>query len=136
VQTEGMTADYFPHGVTKAAFTSLSCRHYYNVRVRYHKMNTIIQDEIVNRILYEHHMEFSSPTTTTNPGAVLLPTPFDLAAFTYPCLKQFQNSSDVIVHLTCNHRSRTKYSREQSSAWDVPWDGMGRIFLENFKQIK
>ncbi|CAF3639029.1 unnamed protein product [Rotaria socialis] len=105
VQTEGMTADYFPHGVTKAAFTSLSCRHYHNVRVRYHKMNTIIQDEIVNRILYEHHMEFSSPTTTTNPGAVLLPTPFDLAAFTYPCLKQFQNSSDVVVHLTCNHRS-------------------------------
>ena len=26
--------------------------------------------------------------------------------------------------------------RDQSSAWDVPWDGMGRTFLENFKQTR
>jgi hypothetical protein len=105
MQTEGMTEEYFPHGITKEAFTSLSCRHYYNVRVKYHKMNTFIQDEIVNKILYEHHLESASPTATTCPGAVLLPTPFDMSIFTYPCLKQFQNPSDFIVHLTCNHRS-------------------------------
>ncbi|CAF3553209.1 unnamed protein product [Rotaria sordida] len=105
IQTEGMSAEYFPHGISKAAFTCLSCRHYYNVRVKYNKMNTFIQDEIVNKILYEHHIEPSSPTITTSPGVVLLPTPFDISTFMYPCLKQFQNSSNFIVHLTCNHRS-------------------------------
>ncbi|CAF2785557.1 unnamed protein product [Rotaria sp. Silwood2] len=105
VQTEGMPVEYFPHGISKAAFTCLSCRHYNNARVKYHKMNTFIQDEIVNRILYEHHIETSTPTTTTSPGLVLLPTPFDTSTFMYPCLKHFQNSSNFIVHLTCNHRS-------------------------------
>ena len=103
-----MTADYFPHSIAKRAFTLLSCRHCYNVRVRYNKMNTFIQDEIVNKLLYEHHLETSSPTVTTSPGAVLLPTPFDLSSFAYPCLKQFQSSPDFVVHLTCNHRSTIK----------------------------
>ena len=71
-----MTIDYFPHSISKAAFTCLSCRHYHNVRVKYQKMNTFIQDEIVNKILYEHHLASSSPTITTSPGAVLLPTPY------------------------------------------------------------
>jgi N-acetylmuramoyl-L-alanine amidase CwlA len=100
-----MSVDYFPHGITKSAFTCLSCRHYYNVRVKYHKMNTFIQDEIVNKILYEHNMDFSGPTIITSPGAVWLPTPFDTSIFTYPCLKQFQNPSNLVIHLTCNHRS-------------------------------
>ncbi|CAF3640658.1 unnamed protein product [Rotaria sp. Silwood1] len=105
IQTEGMPIEYFPHGITKPTFTCLSCRYFYNVRVKYHKMNTIIQNEIVNNILYEHHIESASPTSTTSPGVVLLPTPFDISTFTYPCLKQFQYSSDLLVHLTCNHRS-------------------------------
>ena len=101
-----MPIKYFPHSITQAEFTCLSCRHYYNVRVKYHKMNTFIQDEIVNKILYEHHIESSSATATTNPGAVLLPTPFDRSIFTYPCLKQYKNSSDFLIHWTCNHRSK------------------------------
>ena len=103
-----MPVEYFPHGISKTAFTCLSCRHYYNVRVKYTKMNTFIQDEIVNKILYEHHIESSSPTAVTSPGAVLLPTPFDVSTLTYPCLKQFQNPSNYVVHLTCNHRSMMK----------------------------
>lgn len=101
-----MTVDYFPHGICKTEFSSLSCRHYFNVRVKYQKMNTIIQDEIVNKILYDHHIESVSPTATTSPGAVLLPTPFDMSTLTYPCLKQFQNPSNILVHITCNHRSK------------------------------
>ncbi len=109
MQTEGMPVEYFPHGITKGAFTCHSCRHYYNVRVKYNKMNTFIQEEIVNKILAEHHMESSSPIAATSPGAVLLPTPFDMSTLTYPCLKQFQNPSNFIVHSTCNHRSIIKY---------------------------
>lgn len=104
-----MPVEYFPHSITEKAFTSLSCRHFYNVRVKYNKMNTFIQDEIVNKILCEHHIEPTGPTAITSPGAVLLPTPFDMSVFTYPCLKQFQNPSDFIVHFTCNHRCRMKY---------------------------
>jgi hypothetical protein len=103
-----MPEEYFPHSLSKAEFTCLSCRHYYNVRVKYNKMNTFIQNEIVNKILCEHHMESSSPTAVTCPGAVLLPTPFAVSNFTHPCLKQFQNSSNFVVHLTCNHRSIMK----------------------------
>ncbi|CAF3289212.1 unnamed protein product [Rotaria sp. Silwood2] len=105
IQTEGMPIEYFPYGITKSAFTCLSCRHIYNVRVKYHKMKTIIQNEIVNNILYEHHIESANPTSITSPGIVLLPIPFDISTLTYPCLKQFQYSSDFYVHLTCNHRS-------------------------------
>ncbi len=112
MQTEGMPIEYFPHGITKDTFTCLSCRHYYNVRVKYNKMNTFIQEEIVNKILAEHHMESSSPIAATSPGAVLLPTPFDMSTLTYPCLKQFQNPSNFIVHSTCNHRSIIKYLSE------------------------
>jgi hypothetical protein len=108
MQTEGMPVEYFPHGITKEAFTCLSCRHYCNVRVKYNKMNTIIQDEIVDKILCEHHIQSSSPTAMASPGAVMLPTPFDISTFTYPCLKQFQNPSDFIIHLTCNHRCMMK----------------------------
>jgi hypothetical protein len=100
-----MTEEYFPHSISKAAFTCLSCRHQYNARVKYKKMNTFVQNEIVDVILCEHHMESSSPTAITSPGAVLLPTPFNMLNLAYPCLKQFQNSSDLPVHLTCNHRS-------------------------------
>jgi hypothetical protein len=110
-----MPVEYFPHGITKQAYTYLSCRHYYNVRVKYNKMNTFIQNEIVNKILCEHHMESSSPTAVTSPGAVLLPTPFDISTFIYPCLKQFQNSSNFIVHLTCNHRSMDKKTKSFNS---------------------
>ncbi|CAF1216648.1 unnamed protein product [Adineta steineri] len=104
MQTEGMPVDYFPHSIATTEFTSLSCRHYYNVRVKYHKMNTFVQNEIANRMLYEHHMKLSAPTSTTSPGVVLLPTPFTSSTLTYPCLKQFQNSSNATIHLTCNHR--------------------------------
>lgn len=108
MQTEGMPTDYFPHGISRAEFTCLSCRHFHNARVKYHKMNTIIQDRIVNKILYEHHLESNTSTTTTSPGVVLLPTPFDISTYTYPCLKTFQSSSNFIIHYTCNHRSKTK----------------------------
>jgi hypothetical protein len=104
MQTEGMTVEYFPHGISKAAFTCLSCRHYCNVRVKYNKMNTFIQEEIVNKILSEHHTESTNATAAISPGAVLLPTPFQISHFTYPCLKQFQNQSNFVIHLTCNHR--------------------------------
>jgi hypothetical protein len=110
MQTEGMTEEYFPHSIAKQEFTCLSCRNYFNVRVKYNKMNTFIQDEIVNKILYEHHLDSSSPTATTSPGVILLPTPFDLSILTYPCLKQFQNFSEFIIHLTCNHRSTIEFS--------------------------
>lgn len=99
-----MTVDYFPHSITKKAFTQLSCRHVANIRVKYHKMNTIIQDEIGNKILHEHHLELSNPTATTSPGLVLLPTPLNNAIFPYPCLKQFQDLPEFVLHLTCNHR--------------------------------
>jgi hypothetical protein len=107
-----MTEEYFPHSIAKQEFTCLSCRHYFNVRIKYNKMNTFIQEEIVNKILAEHHMESSSPIAATSPGAVLLPTPFDMSTLTYPCLKQFQNPSNFIVHSTCNHRSIIKYLSE------------------------
>lgn len=103
-----MTVDYFPHSITKKAFTQLSCRHVANIRVKYHKMNTIIQDEIGNKILHEHHLELSNPTATTSPGLVLLPTPLNNAIFPYPCLKQFQDLPEFVLHLTCNHRCRMK----------------------------
>ncbi|CAF1320705.1 unnamed protein product [Rotaria sordida] len=105
VQKEGMTVEYFPHGITKSTLTCLSCRHFYNVRIKYHKMNTIIQDEMVNSILFDHHVELANPKSRTSPGVVLLPESFDLLTFTYPCLIQFQCSSDYFVRLTCNHRS-------------------------------
>lgn len=99
-----MTVDFFPHSIARKSFTELSCRHVSNVRVKYHKMNTIIEDEIANKILYEHHLELTNPTAATSPGLVLLPTPFDSSIFPYPCLKQFQNAAEFVLHLTCNHR--------------------------------
>ncbi|UJR35583.1 hypothetical protein I4U23_028336 [Adineta vaga] len=104
LQTEGMTIDYYPHGITKSEFTRLSCRHYYNVRVKYQKMNTIIQNEITNPILFEHRMTGTSVTAFSSPGLVMLPTPFKTSILKYPCLTQFQDISNVILHLTCNHR--------------------------------
>lgn len=99
-----MPVEFFPHSIAKQAFTGLSCRNYINVRVKYQKLNTFIQDEIANKILAEHHLHRTNPTANTSPGAVILPTPFDNAIFPYPCLKQFQNTNDYVIHLTCNHR--------------------------------
>ena len=56
-----MSVEYFPHGISKPAFTCLSCRHYYNVRVKYNKMNTEginvakrKHDEEIKRLEEEH----------------------------------------------------------------------------------
>ena len=99
-----MPVEYFPHGITKSAFIRLSCRHYHNVRVKYQKMNTIIQNEIANQILFEHHIKSANATSTTSSGVIMLPPSFDRTILTYPCLKQFQNGTEVNLHLTCNHR--------------------------------
>jgi len=98
-----MTEDFFPHSLTKQSYTTLSCRHFSNVRVKYHKMNTIIQSEILGKILMSHSIQ-RGIGAVTSPGIVVLPTPFNLSTFTYPCLKQFQNCQQYQIHLTCNHR--------------------------------
>lgn len=103
-----MSAEYFPHGVAKSLFTCLSCRHYCNVRVKYHKMNTFIREEIVSKLLCDHSIEGVSPSGVSWPGAVLLPTPIDMSMLSYPCLKQYQNLTDIILHVTCNHRRTLK----------------------------
>ncbi|CAF1146931.1 unnamed protein product [Adineta ricciae] len=104
LQTEGMPIEYFPHGITKSAFIRLSCRHYHNVRVKYQKMNTIVQNEIANQILFEHRIKSTNATSLTSSGVIMLPASFDTTMLIYPCLKQFQNGTDINLHLTCNHR--------------------------------
>ena len=99
-----MSPEFFPHTFTKEAFTTLSCRHHYNLRVKYHKMNTFIQDELVSRILFDHSIRNIPPSSKLSPGAVLLPTPIDVSILKYPCLAHFQTNDQIIFQLTCNHR--------------------------------
>lgn len=127
-QTEGMPPEFFPHTITDPAFTTLSCRHYYNARVKYHLMNTFIQNEMASSVLLEHRITGMPASHTTSPGIVILPTPISYSTLPFPCLKHFQDSSDVTVHMTCNHRGKyikivTLVCRSKKLILDVsPWD--------------
>ncbi|CAF0950743.1 unnamed protein product, partial [Didymodactylos carnosus] len=104
-QNEGMPIDFFPFGETKQVFTNSSCRHLHNPRIKYQKLFTYVQNELVNQLLTQHRIEDSTIalTISTSRGLVLLPTQFDsLNILKYPCLKKFKD--DLRLHMTCNHR--------------------------------